>query len=90
MKKILLISALLSVLCSCGSGNGRVEKTLTGAHESHEWVDLGLPSGVKWATCNVGASTPEAYGDYFAWGETVTRKNIRQIVAPLITNHGAT
>ena len=37
---------------------------------SHEWVDLGLPSGTLWATCNVGASTPEGYGDYFAWGET--------------------
>ena len=34
------------------------------------YVDLGLPSGVKWATCNVGASSPEDYGDYFAWGET--------------------
>ena len=36
---------------------------------NHEYVDLGLPSGLKWATCNVGASTPEEYGDYFAWGE---------------------
>ena len=36
----------------------------------HEYVDLGLPSGIKWATCNVGASVPEAYGDYYAWGET--------------------
>ena len=36
----------------------------------HEWVDLGLPSGTLWATCNVGASAPEEYGDYFAWGET--------------------
>jgi hypothetical protein len=35
----------------------------------HEYVDLGLPSGLKWATCNVGATTPEDYGDYFAWGE---------------------
>lgn len=33
-------------------------------------VDLGLPSGVKWATFNVGASSPVDYGDYFAWGET--------------------
>ena len=33
-------------------------------------VDLGLPSGLLWATCNVGATTPEGYGDYFAWGET--------------------
>ncbi len=36
----------------------------------HEWVDLGLPSGTLWATCNVGANSPEEYGDYFAWGET--------------------
>ena len=36
----------------------------------HEYVDLGLPSGLLWATCNVGATNPEDYGDYFAWGET--------------------
>ena len=35
-----------------------------------EAVDLGLPSGLKWATCNVGANAPEEYGDYFAWGDT--------------------
>ena len=34
----------------------------------HEYVDLGL--SVKWATCNVGAYSPEGYGDYYAWGET--------------------
>ena len=34
------------------------------------FVDLGLPSGTLWATCNVGADNPEEYGDYFAWGET--------------------
>ena len=33
-------------------------------------MDLGLPSGLKWATCNVGATKPEESGDYFAWGET--------------------
>ena len=37
---------------------------------SHTYIDLGLPSGTLWATCNVGADTPEDYGDYFAWGET--------------------
>ena len=37
---------------------------------AHEYVDLGLPSGLLWATCNVGADSPEDYGDYFAWGET--------------------
>ena len=36
----------------------------------YEYVDLGLPSGLKWATCNVGATSPEEYGLYFAWGET--------------------
>ncbi len=44
------------------------------APETHEWVDLGLPSGTKWATCNVGASSPEEYGGYYAWGE-VTEKS---------------
>ena len=37
----------------------------------HAYVDLGL--SVKWATCNVGASSPADYGDYFAWGETMTK-----------------
>ena len=37
---------------------------------SEDWVDLGLPSGLLWATRNVGATSPEDYGDYFAWGET--------------------
>ena len=36
----------------------------------YEFVDLGLPSGLKWATTNVGAEKPEEYGLYFAWGET--------------------
>ena len=39
-------------------------------HNGYEYVDLGLPSGLKWATCNVGANSPEEYGLYFAWGET--------------------
>ena len=40
-----------------------------GDSNDHTYVDLGL--SVKWATCNVGATSPEEYGDYFAWGETV-------------------
>ena len=39
----------------------------------HEYVDLGLPSGALWATCNVGADSPEEFGDYFAWGETAPK-----------------
>ncbi len=38
--------------------------------EEYDYVDLGLPSGTLWATCNVGAKNPWDYGDYFAWGET--------------------
>ena len=36
-------------------------------------IDLGLPSGTKWACCNIGASSPTEYGDYFAWGETAPK-----------------
>lgn len=39
----------------------------------HEYVDLGLPSGTLWATMNIGATSSEEYGDYFAWGETETK-----------------
>ena len=39
-------------------------------YNGHAYVDLGLPSGTKWATMNVGATKPEEYGLYFAWGET--------------------
>jgi uncharacterized protein (TIGR02145 family) len=48
-----------------GSGNGNAN--------GHAYVDLGLPSGTLWATCNVGATTPEGYGNYYAWGETTTK-----------------
>uniref|UniRef100_UPI002665D4F4 hypothetical protein n=1 Tax=uncultured Prevotella sp. TaxID=159272 RepID=UPI002665D4F4 len=40
-----------------------------GSTDKVEYVDLGLPSGNLWAKCNLGASSPEAYGDYYAWGE---------------------
>ena len=48
-------------------------KNISGTHNGHEYVDLGL--SVKWATCNVGATIPEEYGDYFAWGETITKSS---------------
>ncbi len=49
-------------------------KATHGVVGGHEWVDLGLPSGLKWATCNVDASSPTEYGGYYAWGETTTKK----------------
>ena len=48
-------------------------ETKSGILNGHKYVDLGLPSGLKWATCNVGASLPEQYGDYYAWGEIDTK-----------------
>jgi hypothetical protein len=51
-------------------GNEVSFTTSGGGSGNHEYVDLGLPSGTLWATCNVGADNPEDYGDYFAWGET--------------------
>lgn len=53
-----------------------VEVSQTAANKlinGHEWVDLGLPSGLKWATCNVGAYSPSDYGYYYAWGEINTK-----------------
>ena len=58
-----------------GGGNdtpddgGSGYKTCPDSNHPH-MIDLGLPSGTKWACCNVGASTPEGYGNYYAWGET--------------------
>ena len=43
------------------------------AHFDRAYVDLGLPSGTLWATCNIGANAPEDYGDYYAWGETTPK-----------------
>ena len=51
-----------------GSGRGFIN--------GHEWVDLGL--SVKWATCNVGASSPSDYGDYYAWGEISTKSKYKE------------
>ncbi len=51
-----------------GSGRGFIN--------GHEWVDLGL--SVKWATCDVGASSPSDYGDYYAWGEISTKSKYKE------------
>ena len=42
---------------------------ISGTANGHDYVDLGLPSGTKWATCNVGATKPEEYGNCYQWGE---------------------
>ena len=55
--------------------NQEKDEALTGYANGHAWVDLGLPSGTLWATCNIGANSPEEYGDYFAWGEIKPKAN---------------
>ena len=45
-----------------------------GMEAGGEAIDLGLPSGTKWASCNVGATKPEEYGGYYAWGETEAKE----------------
>jgi hypothetical protein len=50
-------------------------KPTTGTENGYTWVDLGLPSGLRWATTNVGATNPEDYGNYYAWGETTTKSD---------------
>ena len=47
--------------------------SFTTLDDNHAYVDLGLPSGLLWATCNVGATAPEDYGNYFAWGEILPK-----------------
>ena len=69
------VSSPSSASQTSSSKTSSVEETKTkGSCNGHDCVDLGLPSGTKWATCNVGATTPEGYGDYFAWGETTTKE----------------
>lgn len=75
LKKIDELSNLVKELQSkIGAGGGSGDNTGGSAENNmnngHEYVDLGLPSGLKWATCNVGADNPEDYGYYYAWGET--------------------
>ena len=76
MKAIAAMMLMVAVVAGCkkpiepdnGGDNGNNDTVV-----EHGFVDLGLPSGTLWATCNVGATIPEEYGDYFAWGETVPK-----------------
>ncbi len=72
MKAMVAIVLMTVVVCAAGckkEDNANGDGTTNG----HTYVDLGLPSSTLWAACNVGATTPEGYGDYFAWGETQTK-----------------
>lgn len=68
---LLLQLAMLFVACESDVDNTLKKSGSFGSQNGHEYVDLGL--SVKWATCNVGATKPEEYGNYFAWGEIVPK-----------------
>lgn len=65
MASVILAGAFMFTCCNKEGGI-----TITDG----QWIDLGLPSGILWAAYNVGASSPVANGDYFAWGETQTKE----------------
>ena len=81
---LMAFAAMLSVgVVSCGKddnttsnggNNNGGDNPGGGGNTTADWVDLGLPSGLLWATCNLGANAPEEYGNYYAWGETATKE----------------
>ena len=76
MKKITKTTAvLLALALLLAAGCAKPEDDIL---PEAAWVDLGLPSGLLWAACNVGANFPEEYGDYFAWGETQPKETYDQ------------
>ena len=50
----------------------------SGKADGYYYVDLDLPSGTKWATCNVGSNHPEGSGYFFAWGETIRKESYQE------------
>lgn len=65
-----IAAVILSVALVCFIGCKKDDADGDGIIGGHSYVDLGLPSGVLWASCNVGATSSEGCGDYFSWGET--------------------
>lgn len=74
MKKLIFASVCMAFIATtftaCEKKGSSIFGTISGTISGHNYVDLNLPSGTLWAMCNVGASKPQDYGDYFAWGET--------------------
>ncbi len=66
-------STTITVKTNDGGYTASCSLTVASSSYGEGAVDLGLPSGTKWASCNIGASKPWEYGDYYAWGETETK-----------------
>lgn len=61
----------------CGAMSCAMVAQTTGEEAGHTWIDLGLPSGIKWASTNIGATRPQDVGNYYAWGETTLKTDFR-------------
>ena len=72
----MLVAMLLGMAAFVVMGCTKPKPDPEPGSELGDWVDLDLPSGLLWATRNVGATSPEEYGDYFAWGETQPKELI--------------
>ena len=82
MKKIFLLSVIAATFSVAGysqSLNSHANANNVPAKVTHDYVDLGLPSGTLWATMNIGANAPEECGDYFAWGEIEPKESYNWI-----------
>ena len=69
------VSLEMSAQANTGRNTNTGSNSLCPDNRHPHIIDLGLPSGTKWACCNVGSSKPEDYGGHFAWGETSTKSN---------------
>ena len=82
MKKNIFTLALLLATVA-----GNAQTSCPDGNHPH-MIDLGLPSGTKWACCNVGASKPEGYGGYYSWGEIITKNKYDWSTYPYADGHG--
>lgn len=69
LARVLVIVATIFTACETK------EIPISGTISGHDYVDLNLPSGTLWATCNVGADSPKDFGDYFSWGEVSSKSS---------------
>ena len=81
---ILLVNYILGQNNGSGNGSGN------GGNATGVAIDLGLPSGTKWASCNIGATKPEEYGGYYAWGETEEKEVYTEVTYKYATGVDAT
>lgn len=71
--KALALATVMMTMCVVFTACSKDNEDPKPGSDTGKYVDLGLPSGLKWATCNLGATKPEEYGDYYAWGETTIK-----------------